>query len=73
MADELTACLKSDAATVISILTAPPFNHKLVRTIDGFTNAKLNLNVYTSDGAPSRVGAQTEAGDKVVIHTQSPK
>jgi hypothetical protein len=70
VADELTACLKADAATVISILTSAPFNHTFVQIFGDFTNGDLRLNVHNT--TVGIVGAITAGGDKVVIHTRSP-
>jgi len=72
MADQLTACLGTDAATVIAILTAAPFNHTYIQTFGNFTNGNLVFNVYKSGGVPSGVGGLADNGDKVIIHTQSP-
>jgi hypothetical protein len=71
MPDFFTACLKSDAATVIAILTAAPFKHTHVKTYGDFSNGDLMLEVYQPGGAPRRVGAVRDAGDKVIIHTQT--
>lgn len=73
MPDEITACLKADEATVIQLLTTPPYNHTYVQTFGIFTNGHLRLNVYTTaDGSVGGVGAVVDAGDKVLIHTLSP-
>jgi len=63
--DELTACLKGDAAKVIKILRSAPFNHAYVQTFGDFTNGNLRLNIYKV--TVGIVRAITASGDKVII------
>jgi hypothetical protein len=71
MPDYLTTCLRSEEATVIAILAAP-FNHQFVQTFGDFTKGDLNLNTYAPGGAPREVASVTRAGNKIIVHTQSP-
>jgi len=63
--DELTVCLKGDAAKVIKILTSAPFNNAYVQTFGDFTNGNLRLNIYKV--TVGIVRAITASGDKVII------
>ena len=72
MVDSLTACLKADEAAVTAILTSAPFNHVYIQTFGDFTDGNLLLLTYPHGAAPGEVGASTDAGDKVVIHTRAP-
>lgn len=71
MPDYLTECLKDEAATVIAILTAAPFNHKHIQTFGDFTKGDLNFNTYVAGKAPREIISVTTPGTKVVVHTQS--
>ena len=71
MADHFTACLESDAATVIAILQAAPFKHRHIETLGPYTNGNVILNDYVTNGVPTGRGGSAQSGNKVLVHTQS--
>ena len=68
MAQEYTVCAQADAANVIAILQAAPYNHTYVTTYGPFDH----LNQYPMDGLVGRVGIPPGAAAKVIVHTTSP-
>jgi hypothetical protein len=69
MTDYLTACLSSEEEDVKAILTAAPYSRTYVTTYGPFSKQNLLLEVAPTGQPPGTLGGDTEAGDKVLIHT----